>query len=251
MRTIDFGKVIPITTGISALTAPALGCVSAPIFLKPRVHVASNTVSFNIPGSGVNLDLASLEAIATITAKATTSGTATANLAIQGTNTISDLQTTLTTAVVATDTTVTLATRTGIASSTFLLLMRADKTGYEWVKNITGAATGRGALTVQRAQFGTSTTTFAIGDYVLYTKSWVTIPTGDATTSTLFTSSTSFSGIATSTPLVLTLDSAGLNMDSIGYPIIRVALYTSATTTTMTGQVSLTGKARNNNNFTT
>lgn len=219
--------------------------VSPPIFLQPVRMALPGTAgrsqnSIIVPGSGATMDLQELTATTIVTAQAGTSPTLIT--AIEGTNSFTDQNTTLTAGLSAAATSISLTARDGIAQYDWVLLMAADGSYSEWVQVTSAAATGAGVHTIVRGQFGTTGQAFNIGDFLFFTRSWAPVPTANATTTTLATSATSISAATLTAPVITVLDTQQLGMTKITFPIIRVKTTVGGSASpTATYQVNLNG----------
>ena len=239
-----FYRASKVLTGVAqGSTNPV---ASAPIFLQPVRMALPGTAgrsqnSITIPGSGATMDLQELTATTIVTGQAGTSPTLIT--AIEGTNSFTDQNTTLTGALAAAATTINLTARDGIAQYDWVLLMAADGSSSEWVQVTSAAATGAGAHTIVRSQFGTNpsaTLAFNTGDFLFFTRSWTTVPTANATTTTLATAATPISAATATAPVITVLDTQQLGMNKIPFPIIRVKTTVGGSATpTATYQVNL------------
>ena len=237
MQVVNLGQLINVTS--FGNTYPA---ASAPVFLKPVAKAISNTLQLNLPGSGALFDVVGIEATALVKAQSGTSPTLT--LKIQGSNDIAENQTTLSAAVLTTDTSLSITSRTGMPQYGYLLLMSSDGTNYEWVQVTSAAATGAGTHTVTRALFGTSAKAFANTDNILFTTGWVDIPSNNATTTTLTSAAVSITSATVTAPVPVTVSSQGLNMSSIDFPIVRVVGTLGGTIPTASFTVNASVKTR-------
>lgn len=222
--------------------------VSPPILLQPRrmalptspASGVKNQNSIIVPGSGATMDLQALTATTIVTGQAGTTPTLTTT--IEGTNSFTDQNTTLTATLSAAATSISLTARDGIAQFDWVLLMAADGSYSEWVQVTSAAATGAGVHTIVRSQFGTTAQAFNTGDFLFFTRSWVAVPTANATTTTMTSGATSITAATLTAPVISVVDSQALGMTKIPYPIIRVKTTVGGSSTpTATYQVNVNG----------
>lgn len=218
---------------------------SAPIILQPKRKALPGTAGRNqnailVPGSGTTRDFLSLMAETVVTGQAGTSPTLTTT--IEGTFDFMDNNTTLTNGITSSATTIALAARDGIAQFDYVLLVAADGSYSEWVQVTSSTTTGAGNHTIVRGLFGTTGQAFSSGDFLFFTRSWTAVPTPNATTTTLTTGATAISSATATAPVVATIDSQGLGMTRIPFPILRVKTSVGGSATpTATYSVKLGG----------
>jgi hypothetical protein len=238
-----FWTLSKVLTGSSYGSTSAIA--SPPILLQPRRIALPNNAGKNenailVPGSGTTVDLLSFTAEVITTGNAGTSPTLTTT--IQGTNSFMDLSTTLTSAISSSATTVPLTAINGIMQYEWCLLMAQDGSSYEWVQVTSATGGGAGSPTIVRGQFGTTPLAFNIGDYFFFTRSWVDIPTPNATTTTMTTGAVNIGSASSGSPVIATIDAQSLGMNRIPFPIIRARSSVGGSSTpTATFQVNLSG----------
>lgn len=232
-----YWRASKVLTGSSQTSTAAV--VSAPICFKVIRKALSNSVSVIVPGAAQDLDFVDFTAETIVTAATGTAPTVATT--IEGTNDFMDQSTTLTATLTAAATSVSLTARDGIAQYDYVLLYKADGTGYEWVQVTSSVATGSGAHTIVRAQCNTTALAFASGDYMFWTRSWTAVPTNNSTTTTL-TSTAQASGASAAAPVISVINTQQLGMNRMPFPIIRVKTLVGASAAgTASYQTNLSG----------